>query len=405
MMCLCDEKHHANCFNFESMYYGCVLNKCSGHGICIQNNEICPTNSTCVCEQCSYGTACQFSTAGYTLSLDAILGSHIKTNTLNIAKQPTVIKISVITISILTFIGIILNSFAISTFVQRAIHTSGSSLYLFVSSIIGLIGMIMLICKMIILLIGKHNDVSCSLIEFALKWCPTCCEWLNACVATERIVAIKKATKFSNLKSRRVAKYVAPVVTIFIASVCSFELIFRRVIIDAYDRRAWCVLTLNRDQPVLLALYSILNILLYLVPLTINIISCIIIIIGTFRSKQRATSNVTSVKSNKSNQRKQNWKSIKEQIKKYKHILIADILLGLLAVPRVIITFIYVCNKLDQSPFPTLFAYLVGFLPSIAILFVFILPAQNYREAFTNSVKRIIPKRIRTSIMNRRSIS
>jgi hypothetical protein len=406
MMCLCDETNHSNCFNFESMYQGCILNKCSGHGICIQNDEICPTNSTCVCEQCNYGSACQFSTAGYTLSLDAILGSHIQTNTINITKQPTFIKISVSIISILVFIGIILNSFSINTFMQRSTHTSGSSLYLFISSIIGLMSMIMLMCKLIILLIGKHNNASCFLIEFTLKWCPTCCEWLNACVAIERMVAVKRATKFSASTSRRAAKYVTPSVTIFIALACSFELIFRRIIIDTYDNKAWCVLTLKRDRPILLALYSISNIFLYLVPLTINLTSCIIIIIGTFRSKQKATSNAPAVMSKESkNLRKQNWKSIKEHIKKYKHILIATILLGLLAVPRVVITFIYVCTKLDRSPFLVLVGYLVGFLPSISMLFAFILPARNYREAFIKSAKHIVPKRIRKSIANRRQNS
>jgi hypothetical protein len=105
------------------------------------------------------------------------------------------------------------------------------------------------------------------------------------------------------------------------------------------------------------------------------------------------------------NLRKKNWKSIKEHIKKYKHILIAAIVLGLLAVPRVVITFIYVCTKLDQRPFLVLVGYLVGFLPSISMLFAFILPAQNYRKAFIKSVKRIVPKRIRKSIANRRQNS
>jgi hypothetical protein len=401
VMCLCDETNHANCFNFEPTYHGCLLNRCSDRGQCIQNNEYCPTNSTCICEQCSYGTACQFSTDGYTLSLDAILGSHIQTNTLNIVNQPTIIKVSVVLISLLVAIGIILNSFSISTFVQQSTRTSGSSLYLFVTSIIGLMCMIMLMCKMIILLLGKHNDVSCSLIEFALKWFPTCCEWLNACVAIERMLAVKRETKFSNSASRRAARYVAPSVVIFIGLTCTFELIFRRVIIDTYDKKAWCVLTLNHDRPILLTLYSIFNILLYLVPLIINLISCIIIIIGTFRLKQKITSNTNSAMS-KHNQRKQKWKSMKEHIKKYKHILITTILLGFLAVPRLIITFIYVCTKLDRHPVLVLIGYLVGFLPSISVLFAFILPAKNYREAFTYSVKRIIPQSIQNSIARRR---
>lgn len=93
---------------------------------------------------------------------------------------------------------------------------------------------------------------------------------------------------------------------------------------------------------------------------------------------------------------------MKEQIKKHKHILIAAVTLGLLAVPRVVITFIYVCTKVDRQPFPVLFVYLIGFLPSMSILFAFILSAQHYREASRRTVKRVVPTRIRTVFTNRR---
>ena len=398
MMCLCDITNHAICFNFETKYQGCLLNKCNGRGMCIQNHEICPTNSTCICEKCSFGTACEFSTTGYSLSLDAILGSHIRVNTLNLAKHSIVIQISYPIIVILFIIGIILNALSIVTFSQKETHTTGSSFYLFISSIIGIMSMIILMCKMIILLIGKQTNVSCLLIEFILKLCPTCCEWLCSCVAVERIVAIKRATKFSNKLSRRVAKYVVPGVVSFIAVLCTFELIFRRVVIDAYDKKVWCVLTLNRDRPTLVILYSISNVFLYLVPLVINFTSCFIIIHGTFRSKQRATKGAPDPTHKKGNKKDQSWVGVREQIKKHKHILISATLLGIFTVPRLIITFIYVCTKLDRQPFLILIAYLIGFLPSISVLFAFILPSQSYRKGFDKTVKIIVPERIRQTV-------
>ncbi|CAF5127723.1 unnamed protein product, partial [Rotaria socialis] len=45
----------------------------------------------CVCPRCFYGARCQFSTHGFSLSLDAILGYHIRPGT-SILNQPTAVQ-------------------------------------------------------------------------------------------------------------------------------------------------------------------------------------------------------------------------------------------------------------------------------------------------------------------------
>ncbi|CAF4059397.1 unnamed protein product [Rotaria sp. Silwood2] len=64
--------------------FGFSSSKCNGRGICIQNHEGFPTSSIYLCEPCSYGYICQFSTADYTLSLNAIIDSHVRLTVVSI---------------------------------------------------------------------------------------------------------------------------------------------------------------------------------------------------------------------------------------------------------------------------------------------------------------------------------
>ena len=232
-----------------------------------------------------------------------------------------------------------------------------------------------------------------ALVEFLLKWWPTSCEWLNACVAIERTWAVRRPLKYSLLKSKRLAKWIAGCVLFTVALISSPELIFRRMVIDTHDEQAWCVLTLNADRPTLLALYSISNLALFLLPLVINLASSFIIIRGTLRSKQQATSKNPPVAPivTKSEILRMRLQALKKQISKHKHILIAPILLGLLALPRVVLAFVFVCTKLDRQPYLSLIAYCITFLPSMSVLFAFILPSHAYRAALLLFIKQILP--------------
>ncbi|CAF3857072.1 unnamed protein product, partial [Rotaria sordida] len=83
-MCICDINHFSNCFTFNhTLSYDCHgENICENGGLCFQDNIKCPILSICACLECYYGTKCQFSTRGFVLSLDYILGYHIKPNVL-----------------------------------------------------------------------------------------------------------------------------------------------------------------------------------------------------------------------------------------------------------------------------------------------------------------------------------
>ncbi|CAF0839228.1 unnamed protein product [Adineta steineri] len=82
-ICLCttfEQKRLANCFEFDHhMKHDCIgQNTCENGAKCFQDNLKCPQASLCMCPECFYGTQCQFTTKGFGLSLDAVLGYHIQ---------------------------------------------------------------------------------------------------------------------------------------------------------------------------------------------------------------------------------------------------------------------------------------------------------------------------------------
>ncbi|CAF1087019.1 unnamed protein product [Rotaria sordida] len=97
-MCYCmnrNESREAQCFtmghNEMNSCQGISNGGCLNGARCFQDQLICPTMVTCVCAECFYGKHCQFTTQGFGLSLDAILGYQIQSN-VSFLRQPLVIK-------------------------------------------------------------------------------------------------------------------------------------------------------------------------------------------------------------------------------------------------------------------------------------------------------------------------
>ena len=240
-------------------------------------------NSTCLCDPCALGNVCQFETRGYSLSLDAIIGTS--------NRRSNIIRISVILFPLFIIGGSLVNCLSIMTFFDRNTRGTGSGFYLLTSSFFSLFTLIILSFKVFFLFhpvfSQRITNINCAVIEFLLKWFTTSVEWLNVCVAIERATAIIKGTSFNRLRSKSASKWVIMGILIVLAGVSSIELIYRRVDVDNQDQRIWCVLTLNRDQNVAAHIfYATSNVLLILLPLIINFTSAIIIIVGTTRLKQ-----------------------------------------------------------------------------------------------------------------------
>ncbi|CAF3797042.1 unnamed protein product [Rotaria sp. Silwood1] len=152
------------------------------------------------------GTQCQFSVNGFRLSsLDAILGYLI---------QPTIVLFSLTVTIVGMFAELIGGILSLITFNNTLLCQVGCGWYLFGSSIITLLTTVIM-------------D-----------------QWLNACVAMERAIAVSKGINFNKKKSKRIAKIVISILSIFVVSANIYDALYRRLIDEDNedDKRIRCII-------------------------------------------------------------------------------------------------------------------------------------------------------------------
>jgi hypothetical protein len=384
-LCLCynhDQKRLANCFEFnDNMSFDCLgQSECKNGGQCFQDTPDCPQRSICVCSSCFYGRRCQFSTNGFGLSLDAILGYHILPN-INIIHQSSIVKISVTLTIIFIVAGFIDGIISMITFKNESTRVVGCGLYLFGSSITTLLTMIMFGLKFSILILSQMTFISnrlflqiqCISLDFFLLVCLNMDQWLNACVASERAINIIKGVHFDKGKSKRVAKLVILILIIFNIVTSIHDPFYRHLIDEEHEneKRIWCIVS----YPSSLQVYnSIMNSLHFFAPFLINLISAIILV----TKKSRQESNVQTHRTQK--------ELLREQFREHKHLFTAPILLVILGLPRLIISFVSKCMKSVNDSWLFLVGYFISFIPSILTFVIFVLPSKFYKKEFHRSI-------------------
>ncbi|UJR34763.1 hypothetical protein I4U23_027541 [Adineta vaga] len=110
LTCFYDDIHFYLCTNFDRQRIANCFDK-----------AICSQTSICVCRTCFHGVRCHFSSHLFGLSLDAVLGYHIQSSTL---------QISVILTIILILVGLVNGVLCILTFKNKEGNEMGSDLYL-----------------------------------------------------------------------------------------------------------------------------------------------------------------------------------------------------------------------------------------------------------------------------------
>ena len=401
-LCLCYnfyERRLANCFSFDhQMKFDCFgRSVCENDGQCLQDTPTCPKQSICLCRPCFFGVRCQFTTGGFGLSLDAILGYHILPHvTLN--NQPLIIQISIALTIIFIFAGFVDSILSMMTFKNKLICEVGCGLYLFGSSLTTLVTMIMFGLKFIILLLAQMNFITnrsflslqCHSLDYFLRICLYMDQWFNACVAIERTYTISKGVYFSKTQTKRTAKLVIIILLIVIVVSCVHDPISRTLVDEENNdneenvKRTWCVV---KYGPVLQVYDSILNTIHFFGPFFINLISSIMLI--TKKSRHQAALH----KERSYNQ------ILTEQLRENKHLLTAPIVLVILAVPRLIIRFVSKCLQSSNDTWIFLVGYFISFIPTMLTFIVFILPSKFYRKIFRKSFTQL-----RTTIQQRLTV-
>ncbi|CAF4897202.1 unnamed protein product [Rotaria sp. Silwood1] len=226
-MCLCDIDRHANCFKFDYKqdYNYLGSNYCENDGKFYQDNDTCPTSSSCFCKECYYGSRCQFTTMGFGLSLDDILGYSIWPN-FPFSKQPIIVKLCTSGTILMFTIGIINAILSTVTFQTKGSLQIGCGLYLLASSITSFLTMTLFIAKFVLLLLSQMSIITnytllksnCVCLDILMKSFLAIGDWLNACVSIERTLTIRL------------------VFTSFI-----YDPVHRRLIEETEEQRIWCV--------------------------------------------------------------------------------------------------------------------------------------------------------------------
>lgn len=375
LICICDVDRFSNCFSFNhTMNYDCQgYNYCENGGQCFQNNETCPTESTCVCQDCYYGAKCQFSTKGFLFSLDPILAYHIKPH-VPLTEQPVIIKISIVLSSLILSFGLINGFLCIAVYSRRKPRDIGSGYYLLISSILSTVMIIILTIKfwqlvlsqMFLLTNRSLLTFSCISIDYLLRILLASSEWLNACVAIERMVSVYVGTNFNKEKSR---KYVKLAVSIILALTIITQVqdpMHRQLIddIDDDEKRIWCLV---QYSPSVRNYNAFITLFHFLVPFSMNGLATLLMI----KKIARRRVNINPQQSYQAH--------FQRQVYRHQHLLYAPCMLIILSLPRLIISFSKRCMKSAHEPWLYLIGYFVSFIPSTLTFIVFILPSKNYK--------------------------
>jgi hypothetical protein len=365
------------------MAFDCLgQSECENGGQCFQDTPDCPQRSICLCPPCFYGRRCQFSTNGFGLSLDGILGYHILPH-VSITQQPSIVQFSVTLTIIFIIAGLINGILTMITFKSKLVREVGCGLYLFGSSITALLTIIIFGLKFWILFLAQIERISnrtflsfqCHSIDFLLRLCLNMDQWLNACVAMERAITAKKGFNFNKKKSKQAAKKVIIILFILIVGTSIHDPIYRHLIIEENDdndeKRIWCIVT----YPLSLQIFNnIVHIFHLFGPFMINLISAIILI----KKKARQQSKLQTHRTYK--------ELLRKQFQQHKHLFIGPVLLVILALPRLIISFVSKCMKSANDSWLYLLGYFISFIPPILTFIIFILPSKFYKKQFRNAV-------------------
>jgi hypothetical protein len=199
-------------------------------------------------------------------------------------------------------------------------------------------------------------------------------QWLNACVGIDRGTATIQGANFNRKRSKKTAIYIIIALLCLVFSTNIQDPLHRNLIDEDNndEKRIWCIVAYS---PNIAIFNTVMNAFHFFGPFIINIISAIIIIRATTRSRSSAQTHKTY------------RKLLHGQLKQLKHLLIAPVLLVILAIPRLIISFVSGCMKSANDSWLYLAGYHISFVPLMLTFIIFVIPSKTYKTEFYKSVK------------------
>ena len=389
--CLC-QQHLADCFQFDfNQTFDCDgYNPCLNQAQCFyENSDLCQRKIMCQCRPCFFGLSCQLTTNGFSLSLDSILGYDIYPN-ISFKSQSRTVWISLVITIVFMLIGYINGILSLITFKRKLVCEVGCGIYLFGSSMTGLLMTCLFGLKFWILILSHMSIirnqtfllVQCQLTDWIIRSCLHLDQWLHSCVSIERAVCAVKGVHFNRRQSRQTAKWILIGLLSFVFASNVHDPIHRTIAYEENDEnfneRIWCVTQYSNS---IQTYDSFILLLHFFLPFILNSISTVILLRKQSQQQQQMTRD-------KNNNNNNNFSTILlKNIQKNKHLLIAPFVLIILAIPRLIISFLSTCMQSYEKSWLYLCGYFISFIPSMLTFIIFILPSKFYKAQFKASIQ------------------
>jgi hypothetical protein len=279
-------------------------------------------------------------TKGSSLSLDVILGYHIRQD-VPVCRQTVPVKVSVALTTLFVAIGLINGICSILTFYSKETREVGCGLYLYMLSIISLFTLTFFTLKVCFLIFFQSlwirnrslEKISCISQDYLVQSLITIEDWLSVCVSIERLVLVTRHDNRTKKKTLQYARWIIPCLCLVILLSFLHDPLNRQLIDDEDDHRTWCIIKYSSS----IKIYdSIIRIIHFVIPFIINFICALIMIINIARSHSNARKNKT-------------YKQyLREQFNEHKHLIISPFILVILSLPRLIISFFTEMSQIDS---------------------------------------------------------
>ena len=392
-ICLCTRSHNSYCYLFNHERGNCDY--CQNDGLCLrQNSNQDQWIFTCLCQKCSYGALCQFSPANYFITLDMLIGTEMKTENISFNQQSVIVHLTLIFLIILLLFSLIFNTISAIVFSSKKLRQVGCDLYLLCLTIVSKIGLILLFLRFIYTMMVRmyvvDNDllvrIGCISLEYLLRLVPSLFDWLTVCISVERAYTLSKDIRFTKVFATKTLK-ISRLVILIVFLVNILTTLHRPFHLRLVDEPSfghetqghpWCVL--DFDKTSWNTYEKVINLCHLLIPLILNILSIII-----FLSYKVNFELKLDIRENKANV----YGVIKEQLLKYKALLISTTTIIILEIPRIVLTLTLACIDHPWQRYVYLIGYLISFLPLAGIVLIYVVPSPKYRKQFKIVVTRI----------------
>lgn len=384
--CICERDYtRAECFGYSQSNDQCSL--CLSNGFCLKGELNNPRDFLCICPRCFSGQMCQHSNEFLGFTFDSLIIKDM------IQNHRLFSIIYMFIVSIIFLIGLFNNICSYLTFIRPKPRKFGVGYYLLLVSLINPCSLLLLLFKVIHIVLGsdgslyenpQSNLYTCKLVSYFLSLFTRITYWLTSFVTLERLCMVLLPTS-TIFKNPRFALGLSGLTVLIISAMHVHELFYYTTTVDTSYTLANVTLCVTNYRQSSISTYNRFNIFIhYCIPFVIQVISITVTIMRTAvsRAKTRGNSRETFAM------------LFMKQFRTQKENYVTPMILVFSSLPQAILSFSYACTELKQSwqRYTLLITYFLSYLPQILGFLLYVLPSATFSKEFclTQLGKRIL---------------